>query len=284
MSWEKRQLWGQTIYASKISERIDIIKCSDGCYKIRIEDEGYMCSPQWDDLEINQFNSLEDAKAFLSSKDLKRCTLNEDPNLEDDILFAVEILGLENKDDEPSVFSSTWWYGNNVKNNRYRISAKIVNSSRIDVKFGKNSTHEVKIFEGKDFIPNFIKCCESFMNKHHRILADRLVILENDTILAGVSARDISAKMVRCKSSNVWSYCLDVRNQKDKFGTLYIQFKGDKGGAGDVYQYFDVPVKLYRRLITAPSKGHFVWQYIRNVYQYRKLTGDKKGKLKNAIN
>ena len=67
-------------------------------------------------------------------------------------------------------------------------------------------------------------------------------------------------------------------------GDMLVQFKGPKGGAGDIYLYYDVPVMLYRRWISAPSKGHFFWKYVRNNFSYRKLTGDKKGKLPNAIN
>lgn len=103
-------------------------------------------------------------------------------------------------------------------------------------------------------------------------------------VTAAISSRDLSKKLQRVKSSNLWSYTFDIKNAKDKFGTLLIQFKGTKGGPGDIYQYFDVPVNLWRRFISAASKGHFFWVYIRNNFNYRKLTGDKRGKLPNAIN
>jgi hypothetical protein len=70
----------------------------------------------------------------------------------------------------------------------------------------------------------------------------------------------------------------------NKVGDLIIQFKGKYGGPGDVYMYFDVPVTVWRRFISAPSKGHYFWVNIRNNFWYRKLTGNKKGVLKNAIN
>jgi hypothetical protein len=103
-------------------------------------------------------------------------------------------------------------------------------------------------------------------------------------VTAAISSRDLSKKLQRVKSSNLWSYAFDIKDRKDKFGTLLIQFKGTKGGPGDIYQYFDVPVNLWRRFISATSKGHFFWVYIRNNFKYRKLTGDKRGKLPNAIN
>lgn len=90
--------------------------------------------------------------------------------------------------------------------------------------------------------------------------------------------------MVRVKSSNIWAYNLNVKNKNDQVGDLYIQFKGPRGGPEDVYVLYDVPVRLYRRLVTAPSKGHFYWQYLRNNFKYSKLTGDKRGKLRNAVN
>lgn len=90
--------------------------------------------------------------------------------------------------------------------------------------------------------------------------------------------------MVRCKSSNVWGYAFDLEPDAD-VGTLYVQFKNDKiGGPGDIYRYYNVPLPVYRKLVTTPSKGHYVWAKLRNKYKYSKLTGDKRGKLANAIN
>lgn len=98
------------------------------------------------------------------------------------------------------------------------------------------------------------------------------------------SARDITRNLVRVKSSNVWAYGVEIRDNKAKTGDVYVQFKGKNGGPGDVYVYFDVPITLWRKFISAPSAGHFVWKYLRNNFMYSKLTGDKRGRLKNAIN
>lgn len=97
------------------------------------------------------------------------------------------------------------------------------------------------------------------------------------------SSRKVSDNLVRVKSSNVWSYGFDVQLGRNT-GDLYVQFKNRNGGPGDVYEYFDFPVREWKKFITAPSKGHFFWKYVRNKYRYRKLTGDKRGKLPNAIN
>jgi len=38
--------------------------------------------------------------------------------------------------------------------------------------------------------------------------------------------------------------------------------------SGAVYDYFEVPPKVYRQLLSAPSKGRFVSQKIRDRYPY----------------
>ena len=106
---------------------------------------------------------------------------------------------------------------------------------------------------------------------------------DRDIIMAA-SARELTENMVRVKSSNLWSIKINVKEMGDDTGDIYIQFKDSKGGPGDVYVYFDVPVKVYQRFAAAPSKGHYFWVHIRNKYYYRKLTGDKRAKLKNGLN
>lgn len=108
--------------------------------------------------------------------------------------------------------------------------------------------------------------------------------MRSEAITCASNSRDIAKSMVRVKSSNMWSYTIDVKNYEKQIGDVYVQFKDKHGGPGDVYMYFDVPVKLYRRWVSAPSKGHFFWEFIRNNFKYRKLTGDKRGKLANAVN
>lgn len=106
----------------------------------------------------------------------------------------------------------------------------------------------------------------------------------NHIIQCALSTRDLTSKLVRTKSSNIWAYGIDVNDDDNRLGDLLIQFKGKNGGPDDIYIYYDVPTKLYKRFVSTSSKGHFFWRYIRNNYKYTKLTGDKKGKLPNAIN
>lgn len=105
-----------------------------------------------------------------------------------------------------------------------------------------------------------------------------------DVIECAISSRDLTKNMVRVKSSNIWAYNINIRQQGDKVGDVVVQFKGKNGGPDDIYMYFDVPVRVYRQWHSAPSKGHYFWEHIRNNYKYRKLTGDKRTKLRNGIN
>lgn len=103
-------------------------------------------------------------------------------------------------------------------------------------------------------------------------------------ISAAINVRDLAKNLVRVRSSNVWAYGMNLRDRKDKAGEVLVQFKGKNGGPGDIYIYYNVPLVVWRKWLSATSKGHYFWQYIRNTYAYSKLTGDKRGKLRNAIN
>lgn len=103
-------------------------------------------------------------------------------------------------------------------------------------------------------------------------------------IMAAINTKNLAQNLVRVRSSNVWAIGFNVRNQGDNVGDLIMQFKEKNGGAGPVYIYYDVPIKLYRRMQSAPSVGHFMWVNIRNNFKYSKLTGNKRGVLPNAIN
>lgn len=106
--------------------------------------------------------------------------------------------------------------------------------------------------------------------------------LPNSYIFAR-SSKEIVRDMKRVKSSNIYSYTMELSNKNPKVGNVYVQFHTD-GKPNDIYVYYDVPVNVYRRWHTASSKGSYFWAYIRNIYKYSKLTGDKLGKLRNAIN
>ena len=98
------------------------------------------------------------------------------------------------------------------------------------------------------------------------------------------SARDAAKNLVRVKSSNVWAYGVEIKDRKAKEGDVYVQFKGKNGGPESLYVYYSVPLTVWRKVLSAPSKGHAIWQYLRNNFLYSKLTGNKRGVLPNAVN
>ncbi len=46
--------------------------------------------------------------------------------------------------------------------------------------------------------------------------------------------------------------------------------------SGQTYQYFDVPQKVYKGLLEAPSKGSYMRDYIIDCYDYVQLKGRRK--------
>ena len=174
------------------------------------------------------------------------------------------------------------------------IAITLVDMETIDiqpiciVKVYKNGD-VLKELHPKYSLSSVISCIEKLCDKYFDEAIFESCYLkfndENETILAAVSTRELTKNMVRVRSSNLWSVGININSRKDKFGDMFIQFKADKtGGPGDIYQYFDVPVNLYRKFIGSTSLGAFFWIYIRNVFKYRKLTGSKRGVLPNAIN
>ncbi len=78
--------------------------------------------------------------------------------------------------------------------------------------------------------------------------------------------------MTRVDSSNVHSIGYDPFKKM-----LYIQFLPPKDIAdkddGDVYRYYNVDESTFEAFQRAPSKGTFVWQYVRDRYDYAKWMG-----------
>ena len=95
------------------------------------------------------------------------------------------------------------------------------------------------------------------------------------------TTKDFVKQLSKVKSSNVWSYAFQPKD--DKVGDMLMQFKAKNGGPGDIYIYYNVPSRIWQRLVASPSKGHAFWALIRNVFTYAKLTGDKRTKLPNGI-
>ena len=130
-----------------------------------------------------------------------------------------------------------------------------------------------------DYIDNLLKSYKLPELKLEPL--DSSITVNGRPIVAKTPTRDFANKLQRVKSSNIWSYAFNPKDYNK--GDLLMQFKGANGGPADIYIYYDIPSKIWRRFVAAPSKGHFFWENIRNIYKYAKLTGDKRTKLPNGL-
>lgn len=264
----KHNIFGSTIYRD-ITNTFELVKnASDGKLYIKMASE----IPVW---QGDGFNNVEEAESFLEEYNWDKAKeLEIVPRyFEHDLNFLLMMYGFA-KLDEPGEY------------------LKEIPGGYICIRdLGDDKSVEVYTLDNSEVYDNLDDVCkrlDEILNLYDINIFSCATICNpfntKQTVEAAISTRDLSRNMVRVKSSNMWAYTINIREPKDKTGDVLAQFKGPKGGPGDIYIYYDVPVALWRRWIAAPSKGHFFWQYIRNNFKYSKLTGDKRGKLKNAIN
>jgi hypothetical protein len=72
--------------------------------------------------------------------------------------------------------------------------------------------------------------------------------------------------MIPVESSNVSAFGYDDDKQ-----ILYVNFRGKNNEADRLYSYYDVEPDVYTAFMESDSKGQFVWQYLRNRYNYARL-------------
>lgn len=215
-------------------------------------------------------SSIKCAERLINSHNYIKASADILPISDDDLDFISEMYGIDTS---------------------VNAVAKINSNYKIKISDSGDNTYQCQIIKGSSKIA---RCSdiESLLITLDKITANdnfNSIIyrgIEFRSILAAKkdkgSSRDFRQNLVRVKSSNVWAYGSEMKT--NRVGDVYVQFKGKNGGPGDVYKYYDVPVTLWRKFISATSKGHFVWKYLRNNFMYSKLTGDKRGKLKNALN
>ena len=63
------------------------------------------------------------------------------------------------------------------------------------------------------------------------------------------------------ESSNVAGFGYDDQTQE-----LTVEFKN-----GGRYNYYDVPELVFQQMTTAPSKGQYLAQNIKNIYRYARV-------------
>ena len=186
-----------------------------------------------------------------------------------DIEEAMRVMGFF-----PTIDASTYVSYVNTINGTMTIHINVESTPVISAYIGGKKLPRYKVPKYHNSLGNLIGSMELFINRCQPL----------EPISSAINTRNLAQKIARVKSSNIWGYTINVKDNKSKFGDVLVQFKDKFGGPGDVYIYYDVPVMLYRRWHSAASKGHFFWVYIRNNFKYSKLTGDKKGKLDNAVN
>ena len=228
--------------------------------KVYIELDGKI--PTWQ----TGFSCIECAKIFVKHHDISSATEDHIRYSEDDFEWIVDTYGFEH--DTGDIWVK--YEGN---------TCYILRPDEDDMILNIENGSDSDVFVGTD---NIIERLDKDFDDIFASVVLRST-LDRDKITAA-SSREVSKNMVRVKSSNIWSYTINIKDRHDKVGDVYVQFKGRNGGPDDVYQYLDVPVSLWRRWIVAPSKGHFFWQFIRNNFKFRKLTGDHRTHLPNGIN
>lgn len=98
-----------------------------------------------------------------------------------------------------------------------------------------------------------------------------------DEAARGVVLRDREGEQVGYVPYENFRYAVQIRTPvssaslrsvgyDDEDGTLELEFHG-----GGVYEYFDVPGRVYRDLLRAESKGRFFHDEIRGKFDYRRL-------------
>ena len=232
---------------------------ADSQWYIRIRENGVWNYPSW---EHPAFKTIQAATKWLSTKDLDTIT-SSSISMNRDIQDVTKILGFNEVADGEYIFC------NSDPKMELSIDAEGFLLTQLNQK-------------------KYIYTCEKLIREvekliisHGRQLGGEIPVAP---VMAAINTRNLAQNIVRVKSSNVWGYTINVKDRKSKFGDVIVQFKGNNGGPGDIYIYYDVPVLTYRRWHSAPSKGHYFWVYIRNNFRYSKLTGDKRGKLHNAVN
>lgn len=229
----------------------------------------------------NYFVSVKAAECIMNTHDYTKATADNLPMNEPDIAFIINMYCGEVTQEEDDIIHDRY-----TLTDEYSI-AENTSSPAIDV------------YRDGKLIRSFtdgLRCTEYLDRIVNRNIFSSVILrgTELRSILCAKSnprrsndarnARQATQNLVRVKSSNVWARGIEIKDRKAKEGDVYMQFKGKNGGPGDVYVYYNVPIATWRRILAYPSPGSSVWKFLRNNFLYSKLSGDKRGKLPNAVN
>ena len=267
--FKKQNRHGVNIFSAIETKSLSIVESSKRYYIRMTDDFDNWVYPDWG---TDGFDSPDDAASFLSDMDWKSADVESISIDNDELWFIYDLLGI--------------YYDEETDSYRYHddcidIQASCDNPLSVNIK--SNGRLIRKVFSSLDTMFKSIESAITSTGKH--IFSSKKSTLRSlQKITAAINTQNLASKLFRVKSSNVWAYRLFMRNRKDRTGDLIVQFKNKNGGGGDVYIYYEVPFTLFRSWQATQSKGHFFWKHIRNYFKYSKLTGDKIGKLPNAIN
>lgn len=298
ITFSRRRQYGINMYWAKETDKYSVVQDTNNKqFYIRILEDGEWKYPYWNSVQ-DGFERLVDAQDWLSLHDWenadkyhidvdKQYSDDKDREFEDamDFLGFTRTLNNMYTENDPTV---------------YELSVKSSDNKYIDVRVIKYDDGFVTTYwiDGKRLpksstpsdtldVSKLVQNIEKMLNKYKYNMIVNSAVIDvrfRDTIMAAINTRNLADNMVRVKSSNVWSYGMNIKDRHDKTGDVLVQFKDNQGGPGDIYIYYDVEPRVYRKWQSAPSKGSYFWKNIRNRYKYSKLTGDKRGKLVNAIN
>lgn len=282
---------GIQIYACDECNNISIIVGEDNKYYLRFKLNNEWMYPEW---MSDGFSSLDDAIQWLCHCNISQATAdsislnNEELIISEDFQLGMSMLGFQLVDsyqsqtmlyeytkklDDKLMHILVWYYMGQM------FAEVWINGVKLCTPRLSEPTEDTEVL---------VNNLETFLLRYNVDIISSVMISDtinrSNVITAAINTKNLAKDMIRVKSSNVWAYNINVKDKKSKFGDVLVQFKGPDGGPGDIYIYYDVPVLTYRRWHSAPSKGHYFWQYIRNFFKYSKLTGDKRGKLHNAVN
>lgn len=286
IKFKPTRLDGLPVYYASNSDKFRVWQ-EDGRFFLQVKTPAGYRYPVY---KAEGFPSLHDAADWLNLLDWENATVSEISRLptddrDEELSWVMDIFGLA-ETSTPFV-----WETHIAKEGaqNYRIVVSKLDDRALHVDAYKNDKKLAQSSVGAETydVDRLFRTLDSFMKRNGLIYVESCILTQScyrNSVMAAINTRDLTKGMVRCKSSNVWAYNMNIRNSKSPTGDMLMQFKGKNGGPGDIYIYYDVPVRLYRRMHTATSKGHFFWQYIRNVFSYSKLTGNKRGVLPNAIN
>lgn len=265
----KKNRFGKNIFCAAETDTMSIYEYNNRYFVTMLDEANNWTQPDWC---RKGFESPQDAEEYLSEIDWMSSDMHNVGFDNDELWSIYDLIGIEYDEDTDSY---------RYHDDQIDIQASCDNPLSVNFSERGRKTH-------RDFksLSAMFRAVESAIVKTGKSIfcQKKSSINSLQKITAAINTQNLADQLFRVKSSNVWAYRLFMRSRKDKTGDLIVQFKDKNGGGGNVYIYYDVPFTLFRRWQATQSKGHFFWKHIRNYFKYSKLTGDKIGKLPNAIN